>query len=161
MKICLCLCDGLLYIRGLLIINKFKIKKILYIFLSLIILSCGKDDETAKIELTDPIIGVWLSEGTTEDEGVVYTYKFTLTFNSDKTGSADQIISYEGETDSETELFTWENKSSDFKAISQTYNIIYDGDDYGGEEGLINFSDDFKTFEFDGDDEQINPFTKQ
>ena len=154
--------DGLLYIRGLLIINKFKIKKILYIFLSLIILSCGKDDETAKVELTDPIIGVWLSEGTVEDEGAVYTYKFTFTFNSDKTGSADQIISFEGETDSETELFTWENKSSDFKAISQTYNIIYDGDDYGGEESLFNFSDDFKTFEYEIDDDvEINPFTKQ
>ena len=140
-------------------------KKTLCIFLSLIILSCGKDDETAKVELTDPIIGVWLSEGTLEEEGVVYTYKFTFTFNSDKTGSADQIISFEGETDSETELFTWENKSSDFKAISQTYSIIYDGDDYGGDEGLISFSDDFKTFEFDGvdddDAEQLNPFTKQ
>ena len=145
--------------------NKLKINKILCLFLSLIIFSCGKDDETAKVELTDPIIGVWLSEGTLEEEGVVYTYKFTFTFNSDKTGSAGQIISFEGETDSETDLFTWENKSSDFQAISQTYNINYDGDDYGGEEGLISFSNDFKTFEFDGDDDdddvEISPFTKQ
>ena len=140
--------------------NKLKINKILCLFLSLIIFSCGKDDETAKVELTDPIIGVWLSEGTLEEEGVVYTYKFTFTFNSDKTGSAGQIIVFEGETDSETDLFTWENKSSDFKAISQTYDITYEGNNYA-EGGLINFSDDFKTFEFDGDDEQINPFTKQ
>ena len=138
-------------------------KKTLYIFLSLIILSCGKDDETAKVELTDPIIGVWLSEGTLEEEGEVYTYKFTFTFNSDKTGSESQLISSDGETESGTDLFTWENKSSDFKAISQTYNIIYDGDDYGGDEGLFNFSDDFKTFEFDEgyDEVEINPFIKQ
>ena len=142
--------------------NKLKINKILCLFLSLIIFSCGKDDETAKVELTDPIIGVWLSEGTLEEEGVVYTYKFTFTFNSDKTGSESQLISSDGETDSGTDLFTWENKSSDFKAISQTYNIIYDGDDYGGEEGFINFSDDFKTFEYEIDDDvEINPFTKQ
>ena len=142
--------------------NKLKINKILCLFLSLIIFSCGKDDETAKVELTDPIIGVWLSEGTLEEEGVVYTYKFTFTFNSDKTGSAGQLISSDGETESGTDLFTWENKSSDFQAISQTYNIIYDGDDYGGEEGLFNFSDDFKTFEYEIDDDvEINPFTKQ
>ena len=142
--------------------NKLKINKILCLFLSLIIFSCGKDDETAKVELTDPIIGVWLSEGTLEEEGEVYTYKFTFTFNSDKTGSAGQLISSDGETESGTDLFTWENKSSDFKAISQTYNITYDGDNYA-EGGLINFSDDFKTFEFDEgyDEVEINPFIKQ
>ena len=61
--------------------NKFKMKKILYLFLSLIILSCGENDDTADVELTDPMIGVWLSEGTIEDVEGSYTYKITFTFN--------------------------------------------------------------------------------
>ena len=139
--------------------NKFKMKKILYLFLSLIILSCGENDDTADVELTDPMIGVWLSEGTIEDVEGSYTYKYTFTFNSDNTGSINQTFSFDGETETEDGLFTWENKGLDFKATSQTYNILYEGDGYG-DDGLYIFSVDFKTFTTEGEDGLIL-FTKQ
>tara|TARA_B110000037_G_scaffold155577_1_gene175418 strand:+ start:455 stop:868 length:414 start_codon:yes stop_codon:yes gene_type:complete len=136
-------------------------KNTLYIFLSLIIVSCAKDDDTAKIELTDPLIGVWLSEGTIEEEDGELIYTFTLTYNSDNTGSSNVTFSFDGESEIENELLTWENKDLDFTATSQTYNIIYAGEEYGNEEKFI-FSDDFKTLQFDGDDDEgINPFIKQ
>ena len=135
-------------------------KKILCLFLSLIILSCGENDDTADVELTDPMIGVWLSEGTIEDGQGSYTYKYTFTFNSDNTGSINQTFSFDGETETEDGLFTWENKGLDFKATSQTYNILYEGDEYGGDDGLYIFSDDFKTFTTEGEDGLIL-FTKQ
>lgn len=141
--------------------NKFKMKKILYLFLSLIILSCGENDDTADVELTDPMIGVWLSEGTIEDVEGSYTYKYTFTFNSDNTGSINQTFSFDGETETEDGLFTWENKGLDFKYTSQTYNILYEGDEYGGDDALYIFSDDFKTFTTEGEEDGLLLFTKQ
>jgi hypothetical protein len=138
--------------------NKLKMNKILCLFLSLIILSCGENDDTADVELTDPLIGVWLSEGTIDDVEGSFTYKYT--FNLDNTGSNNSTFSFDGETETENELFTWENKGLDFKATSQTYNILYEGDEYGGNDEIYIFSDDFKTFTLDTEDGLI-PFTKQ
>ena len=138
-------------------------KKIIYIFLCLIIVSCGKDDDTAEVELTDPLIGVWLSEGTVEEDGGVFSYNFTLTVNSDYTGTESAIFSIDGESDTEKYSFTWENKGLDFKATSQTYNFTY-SDTEGGEDTVVNvanFSNDFKTFKFKDFETELNPFTKQ
>ena len=132
--------------------------KILCLFLSLIILSCGENDDTADVELIDPVIGVWLSEGTIDDIEGSFTYKYT--FNSDNTGSVNSTFSFDGETETEDGLFTWENKGLDFKYTSQTYNILYEGDEYGGDDALYIFSDDFKTFTTEGEDGLIL-FTKQ
>ena len=134
-------------------------KKTLYIFLFLIIVSCGKDDDIA----TDPLIGVWLSEGTIVEDGGELSYSFTYTFNSDNTGSESVIFSFDGESGSENESFTWENKGLDFKATSQTYNLTYT-DTEGGVDTVVNvynFSNDFKTFKFEDFDVELNPFTKQ
>ena len=140
--------------------NKLKMNKILCLFLSLIILSCGKNDDTADVELTDPLIGVWLSEGTIGDVEGSYTYKYTFTFNSDYTGSINSTFSDDFGTETENGLFIWENKGLDFKATSQTYNILYEGDEYEGNDEIYIFSDDFKTFTLDGEDGLIQ-FTKQ
>ena len=140
--------------------NKLKMNKILCLFLSLIILSCGKNDDTADVELTDPLIGVWLSEGTIGDVEGSYTYKYTFTFNSDYTGSINSTFSNDYGTETENGLFTWENKGLDFKATSQTYNILYEGDEYEGNDEIYIFSDDFKTFTLDGED-GLFQFTKQ
>ena len=140
--------------------NKLKMNKILCLFLSLIILSCGKNDDTADVELTDPLIGVWLSEGTINDVEGSYTYKYTFTFNSDYTGSINSTFSNDYGTETENGLFTWVNKGLDFKATSQTYNILYEGDEYGGNDEIYIFSDDFKTFTLDGED-GLFQFTKQ
>ena len=138
--------------------NKLKMNKILCLFLSLIILSCGENDDTSDVELTDPLIGVWLSEETIDD--VEGSYKYTLTFNSDYTGSINSTFSDDFGTETENGLFTWENKGLDFKATSQTYNILYEGDEYEGNDEIYIFSDDFKTFTLDGEDGLIQ-FTKQ
>ena len=132
--------------------------KILCLFLSLIILSCGENDDTADVELIDPVIGVWLSEGTIDDIEGSFTYKYT--FNSDNTGSVNSTFSFDGETETEDGLFTWENKGLDFKYTSQTYNILYEGDEYGGSDELFIFSPDFKTFTLDSEDGLLL-FTKQ
>ena len=137
-------------------------KKTLYIFLCLIIVSCGKDDDTAEVELTDPLIGVWLSEGTFDEGDGVFSYTFTLTVNSDYTGSESLIISSDGESDTQAETFDWINKGLDFKATSQTYDFTYtkfeDGDT------VVNvaiFSNDFKTMRFEDFEEELNSFIKQ
>jgi len=134
-------------------------KKTLYIFLCLIIVSCGKDDDIA----TDPLIGVWLSEGTTVEDGGEVSYSFTYTFNSDNTGSESVIFTYDGEPGSESETFIWNNKGLDFKATSQTYNLTYTDTDGGVDivVNVANFSNDFKTFKFEDFEAEINPFTKQ
>ena len=106
------------------------------------------------------LIGVWLSEGTIDDVEGSYTYKYTITFNSDNTGSINQTFSFDGETETEDGLFTWENKGLDFKATSQTYNFKYSGEE-SGEDEVATFSNDFKTLNLGGDNDGLNPFKKQ
>tara|TARA_B100000780_G_scaffold214684_1_gene154138 strand:- start:358 stop:639 length:282 start_codon:yes stop_codon:yes gene_type:complete len=87
-------------------------------------------------------------------------FSYNITINSDNTGSESAIFSFDGESDTENESFTWENKGLDFKATSQTYNFKYSGEE-SGEDEVATFSNDFKTLNLGGDNDGLNPFKKQ
>ena len=89
-------------------------------------------------------------------------FSYNITINSDNTGSESAIFSFDGESDTENESFTWENKGLDFKATSQTYNFTYTSEEDG--DTVVNvaiFSNNFKTMRFEDFEDGVNPFTKQ
>ena len=103
-------------------------KKTIYIFLLVIIISCTSDD----IQTTDPIIGVWNTTGSfTGDNGITSDFETTLTYSSSGSATNESIFTGDFNQDGVIETnefsidFTWENTSPslDYSILSQTYNI--------------------------------------
>jgi hypothetical protein len=79
-------------------------KKLLYLFLTVLIVACsGDDDSNAGVTLNAQFVGSWLTEFDDEEGG-----SLLLEFNADGTGSENEV--YDGETD--TEVFTWSTTST-------------------------------------------------
>jgi hypothetical protein len=73
-------------------------KKILYLFLTLLIVGCSGDDSNDGTTLNSQFVGSWLLEGTEE------VYSLIIEFNAEGTGSSTEI--YDGTTEN-VSLFTW------------------------------------------------------
>ena len=82
-------------------------KKFIYLFVlftaTSIAVSCNSDDDVGSDINDTALVGSW---GATEsDEDMVL--KVTVTFNSNQTGRLIIETTFEGETETETENFTW------------------------------------------------------
>jgi len=77
-------------------------KKLLYLFLTVLIVACSSDDGNDGTTLTSQFVGSWLEENSSEESSL------TLEFNADGTGS--YIEFYDGDTD--TEVFSWSSTST-------------------------------------------------
>ena len=77
-------------------------KKLLYLFLTVLIVACSSDDSNDGTTLTSQFVGSWLEESSSEESSL------TLEFNADGTGSSIEF--YDGDTD--TEVFSWSSTST-------------------------------------------------
>ena len=80
-------------------------KKLLYLFLTVLIVACSgsDDDSNAGVTLNAQFVGSWLTEFDDDDGG-----SLLLEFNADGTGSENFVL--DGESD--TEVFTWSTTST-------------------------------------------------
>ena len=80
-------------------------KKLVYLFLTVLIVACSSsdDDGNSGVTLNAQFVGSWLTEFDDEEGG-----SLLLEFNADGTGSENEV--YDGETD--TEVFTWSTTST-------------------------------------------------
>ena len=80
-------------------------KKLVYLFLTVLIVACSSsdDDGNSGVTLNAQFVGSWLTEFDDEEGG-----NLLLEFNADGTGSENEV--YDGETD--TEVFTWSTTST-------------------------------------------------
>ena len=78
-------------------------KKLLYLFLTVLIVACSSDDSNDGTTLNSQFVGSWLDENSSEENG-----SLTLEFNADGTGSSIEF--YDGDTD--TEVFSWSSTST-------------------------------------------------
>ena len=77
-------------------------KKLIYLFLTVLIVACSSDDGNDGTTLTSQFVGSWLEENSSEESSL------TLEFNADGTGSSIEF--YDGDTD--TEVFSWSSTST-------------------------------------------------
>ena len=77
-------------------------KKLIYLFLTVLIIACSGDDSNDGTTLTSQFVGSWLEENSSEESSL------TLEFNADGTGSSIEF--YDGITD--TEVFSWSSTST-------------------------------------------------
>ena len=77
-------------------------KKLIYLFLTVLIVACSSDDSNDGTTLTSQFVGSWLEENSSEES------RLTLEFNADGTGSSIEF--YDGDTD--TEVFSWSSTST-------------------------------------------------
>ena len=80
-------------------------KKLLYLFLTVLIVACSgsDDDSNAGVTLNAQFVGSWLTEFDDDEGG-----SLLLEFNADGTGSENFVL--DGESD--TEVFTWSTTST-------------------------------------------------
>ena len=80
-------------------------KKLVYLFLTVLIVACSRsdDDSNAGVTLNAQFVGSWLTEFDDEEGG-----SLLLEFNADGTGSENFVL--DGESD--TEVFTWSTTST-------------------------------------------------
>ena len=80
-------------------------KKLVYLFLTVLIVACSSsdDDGNSGVTLNAQFVGSWLTEFDDEEGG-----SLLLEFNADGTGSENEV--YDGVTD--TEVFTWSTTST-------------------------------------------------
>ena len=80
-------------------------KKLVYLFLTVLIVACSgsDDDSNAGVTLNAQFVGSWLTEFDDEEGG-----SLLLEFNADGTGSENEV--YDDET--YTEVFTWSTTST-------------------------------------------------
>ena len=80
-------------------------KKLVYLFLTVLIVACSSsdDDGNSGVTLNAQFVGSWLTEFDDEEGG-----SLLLEFNADGTGSENFVL--DGETD--TEVFTWSTTST-------------------------------------------------
>ena len=80
-------------------------KKLIYLFLTVLIVACSSsdDDGNSGVTLNAQFVGSWLTEFDDDEGG-----SLLLEFNADGTGSENFVL--DGETD--TEVFTWSTTST-------------------------------------------------
>jgi hypothetical protein len=80
-------------------------KKLVYLFLTVLIVACSSsdDDGNSGVTLNAQFVGSWLTEFDEEEGG-----SLLLEFNADGTGSENFVL--DGESD--TEVFTWSTTST-------------------------------------------------
>jgi len=80
-------------------------KKLVYLFLTVLIVACSSsdDDSNAGVTLNAQFVGSWLTEFDDDEGG-----SLLLEFNADGTGSENFVL--DGESD--TEVFTWSTTST-------------------------------------------------
>jgi hypothetical protein len=80
-------------------------KKLVYLFLTVLIVACSSsdDDGNSGVTLNAQFVGSWLTEFDDEEGG-----SLLLEFNADGTGSENFVL--DGESD--TEVFTWSTTST-------------------------------------------------
>jgi hypothetical protein len=79
-------------------------KKLIYLFLTVLIVSCSSDDDSnSGVTLNAQFVGSWLTEFDDEEGG-----SLILEFNADGTGSENEV--YDDET--YTEVFSWSTTST-------------------------------------------------
>ena len=79
-------------------------KKLLYLFLTVLIVGCSSDDDSnSGVTLNAQFVGSWLTEFDDDEGG-----SLLLEFNADGTGSENFVL--DGESD--TEVFTWSTTST-------------------------------------------------
>ena len=80
-------------------------KKLIYLFLTVLIVACSgsDDDSNAGVTLNAQFVGSWLTEFDDDEGG-----SLLLEFNADGTGSENFVL--DGESD--TEVFTWSTTST-------------------------------------------------
>jgi hypothetical protein len=80
-------------------------KKLVYLFLTVLIVACSgsDDDSNAGVTLNAQFVGSWLTEFDDDEGG-----SLLLEFNADGTGSENFVL--DGESD--TEVFTWSTTST-------------------------------------------------
>jgi len=82
-------------------------KKLVYLFLTVLIVACsGSDDDGNSCDNNTKFVGSWLYDDGDEEEPSVYIFEF----NADGTGSSTET--FDGE--SYTVLFTWCTTSTQF-----------------------------------------------
>ena len=81
-------------------------KKLVYLFLTVLIVACSgsDDDSNAGVTLNAQFVGSWLTEFDDDEDGG----SLLLEFNADGTGSENFVL--DGESD--TEVFTWSTTST-------------------------------------------------
>ena len=85
----------------------------------MVTVSCSDDDN----DIDNDLVGSW--EMTESDEE--YEYKTTITFNSNGTGVVVSVETYEGETDTYNDNFTWGTEGDQLTVVldGQTETITY------------------------------------
>lgn len=87
---------------------------IVMVFAMLISVSCSNDDDSSSDVNDSALVGTW---GATElDEG--FELIVTVTFNANQTGSAVTKITFEGETETENDTFTWSTSGNKLTVTS-------------------------------------------
>ncbi|SDB23321.1 hypothetical protein SAMN03097699_0216 [Flavobacteriaceae bacterium MAR_2010_188] len=79
--------------------------KYLFVFLFSVLLStsCNNDDDNSSDSNDSALIGSW--EASDEDEGIEFS--IMLTFNSNNSGTLVVESTFDGETETESDNFTW------------------------------------------------------
>ena len=103
------------------------------------------------IGTTDPIIGNWICDPCSNDDG--YSLSVTGAFNSNGSYATTYNLPEGdgGEGLSGSQTGTWENIWSDLNALSQVYNFKYTNEsDDQDEIATHRFTEDFNEFTVDG-----------
>lgn len=94
------------------------------VFSVMLFVSCSKDDSSSAPGIND-LVGTW--ETTNTQEGIEYI--ITVTFNSNKSGTTVMVSTFQGNTKTETDNFTWSTNGNKLTIISSgdsdvsTYSI--------------------------------------
>lgn len=88
-----------------------KLSFVLFLALPLLFTSCEKDEEIHEL------VGTWEYSESEQD----LTLSLSITFHSDNTGKMTLIVTFEGETETESGDFTWSTQGD-------TLNITEDGE---------------------------------
>jgi len=114
-------------------------KKLLYLFLTVLIVGCSGDDSNNdgdnNNDISQNLVGTWVADFVDPENNEVYG-NTTLTLNVDNTGSVLSVFTYDGENEVYSATITWSSTTT-------TITFVYDD----GQE------DDVLTYYFITDDQ--------
>jgi len=121
----------------MIMIKKTLLRSIILILFTLLLVNCSKDDKN-DINSAHPLVGSWRFIDLDTD----YKLTETLKFNSNKSGSIEEIEEYNGEIFNDKTYFTW---STDVDVLT----VIFDDGEidtvdiyYSIEGNKLSFGDD-------------------
>lgn len=112
------------------------------IFAVTLSVSCSSDDDSASD--SNALLGTW--ETTASEEG--FEIEVDVTFKANNTGSSNVSTTFEGETFSESDSFTWSTNGNKLSIVS------------GGETDVVTYSISGNKLTIT-DDTDVSVFTKQ